>query len=275
MLVEANTITMDVELHGQINFKEDDYLWRYLDTRKFLYLVENKKLWFSRLDAFDDPLEGLTNRTIEDIAHYDTLDKLINNPGRFKKELIASKKQESEFLKERIEKESKVSRTTQFASCWYTGRKESYAMWNLYSNSESVVLKYKPNALLDILIPVAESYRDENFGKFLYGHIVYKEVWPFNYFEKEDDKKVEFSAYKKDTSYEHEREFRFVVVARKEKVAAFDKFELPLGEISMDDFEIVASPYMTNEQYENVDAKLAENKMDGKLSRSLLKVKMI
>lgn len=43
-------------------------LWRYTDFAKFLFLLERRALWFSRLDTLGDPYEGMPPRPfIEDV----------------------------------------------------------------------------------------------------------------------------------------------------------------------------------------------------------------
>lgn len=35
----------------------ENLIWKYMDLSKFLYLIINKKLYFSRLDQFEDVFE--------------------------------------------------------------------------------------------------------------------------------------------------------------------------------------------------------------------------
>jgi len=39
-------------------------VWRYLDLAKFIWLVENKKIYLSRLDLLNDPHEGSTPKLL-------------------------------------------------------------------------------------------------------------------------------------------------------------------------------------------------------------------
>lgn len=47
---------------------KSDILWRYISLHKFLYLLFEKKLLFTRLDLFLDPFEGVTMRLIQERA---------------------------------------------------------------------------------------------------------------------------------------------------------------------------------------------------------------
>lgn len=42
----------------------DDELLRYMGFEKFLYLVHNRKLYFSRADCFDDKFEGYYTKRV-------------------------------------------------------------------------------------------------------------------------------------------------------------------------------------------------------------------
>ena len=41
------------------NIDQNTYLWRYIDTHKFLSFILNKSLFFTRLDKFEDQKEGI------------------------------------------------------------------------------------------------------------------------------------------------------------------------------------------------------------------------
>jgi hypothetical protein len=63
---------LNLEGHGEVHTYEDatagalldsnlppgTEIWRYLDLGKFLSLIEDQKIHFSRLDQFDDEYEG-------------------------------------------------------------------------------------------------------------------------------------------------------------------------------------------------------------------------
>lgn len=40
----------------------DHELWRYMDFSKFVSMLQQKALWFTRLDQFPDPYEGLLTK---------------------------------------------------------------------------------------------------------------------------------------------------------------------------------------------------------------------
>jgi hypothetical protein len=44
------------------NIPEDKIVWRYMALWKFIHLLKNKTLWFTRIDKFDDHLEGVVTQ---------------------------------------------------------------------------------------------------------------------------------------------------------------------------------------------------------------------
>ncbi len=264
---------MEIIINKQVIFENDDFIWRYLDIHKFFSFILDKKLYFSRLDNFSDPLEGLTERTLGYLGINDGIPENEEelNPSFAKQEkqkiLNERKKREDHILNE-----TKKYQKTQFANCWFIGKKESFAMWNFYSDENSVVIRYKPKELINIVIPSAKSYNHNDFKWLIYGCVDYDNVWPFNYFE-ESKAEIKYTAFKKDLSYSHEKEFRFVVLIPKRCIGKYDKFELPLGDISKDDFKIYANPYMETWKFDNLKRILDFFSLQDKLEKSKLKVK--
>ncbi len=93
-------------------------LWRYMSLAKFLALIENRELAFSRADKFPDPYEGWL--PLQDI--------------NFLKKLVASFESQERVpdkhkdLIELIYRE----RERMFISCWCASEFESAALWCIY-----------------------------------------------------------------------------------------------------------------------------------------------
>lgn len=97
---------------------DSDTVWRYMDFSQYVSLLtsEDNELWFSRVDKFDDPYEGMP-----------TEKQLTNGRGNDRRIMI-------ERYKGNLEKV--------YANCWYNGEGQSDAMWKLYPNSdEGVAIK--------------------------------------------------------------------------------------------------------------------------------------
>lgn len=96
-------------------------VWRYLDLEKFIWLIENKKLYLSRLDTLNDPHEGTTPRLLAKFR-----DQQL-------RELAGDK------LVTQIPNINQQSRKSLYINCWHMGYSESEAMWRLYCPSGSGV----------------------------------------------------------------------------------------------------------------------------------------
>lgn len=71
---------MPFDLHPLLNTPPDDtVLWRYMSLSRFIGLLEYQKLWLSRMDLFEDPLEGTF--TDVELKHLESL-PVVNTPKR-------------------------------------------------------------------------------------------------------------------------------------------------------------------------------------------------
>src|SRR5271157_280585 len=43
-------------------------IWKYIDLPELIYLLQERKLWFSRLDMLGDPFEGSVERSLVEEA---------------------------------------------------------------------------------------------------------------------------------------------------------------------------------------------------------------
>ena len=105
---------MSYEAHPTCVTPSDDaVLWRYTELVKFIDLLENRRLWFTRLDRPGDPREGcltdLELRQLRDAA----------SPENAEAHLRAV---------------HQTLRQETFVNCW-TERAESMALWDLHAQS--------------------------------------------------------------------------------------------------------------------------------------------
>jgi hypothetical protein len=119
---------------------DDTVLWRYLSLARFMDLLEHRALWFSRMDQFEDPLEGIfTDAELEQMASL-SVSSALPILG-FSRAAGTVKGDTQSFL--RI---IAMIRVSHFVSCWREGPHESMAMWDIYGKGDSrwyraVVLK--------------------------------------------------------------------------------------------------------------------------------------
>ena len=122
------------------------FLWRYFDLHKFFAFLRNGEIRFTRMDEFEDPMEGVPLRALVTYAEErdleligdDKLSDLILDRTKFKKL--------SKEMQDRITNIKAIQRSS-FVSCWFLGKRESMAMWNLYSNTDGVAVKVSAASL--------------------------------------------------------------------------------------------------------------------------------
>lgn len=249
---------MKINLSDSFSLSDLDntYLWRYIGLSKLIDLFVNKAIYFARLDKFEDSLEGITGKNVS-LKYYslstpiteENINKNFDETTQ-KKIIIDDKLKRQKYLDSLSD-----SQQTQFASCWYLGDRESLAMWRLYSDRDGVTVKFKARELVDTIMAAAESYTNSDFQYFIIGPVVYKNIWPFDMHETFDGK---FNALKKDKSYSHESEFRFISVIDLEAKGNYNYLSLSIGDLSAYNIEIISNPFMSNYKFNNLN-KLLEN----------------
>lgn len=170
-----------------INRSKYDYLIRFISLSKLLDLLINQAFSFTRLDFFKDKSEAISNQQL--IKHL--YPKLWNSENT-KKEL-----------------ELKIRQQRYFASCWFGSDRESFSMWNLYSDSSSVALRYKVD---DYKLLWEKDNMIFNIEEDWINRVYISEIDYKNYLSKEvfKDKKEVIGLYK-DESYKSEQEVRVLI----------------------------------------------------------------
>lgn len=120
----------------------DTVLWRYMDFPKFVSLLKESALWFSRADLLGDPLEG--SFTLAREAE--------------RQRLLAEAPDDSarRELQETFRHNSRVSadsRLMVYINCWHHGSHESMALWQGYGRGPYAVAVRSTLGALDALIP--------------------------------------------------------------------------------------------------------------------------
>jgi len=91
---------------------DTDTVWRYIDFSQYVNLLTTGETWFSRVDQFDDPHEGMPSaKTLE----------------------VSS--EESDILTQKFEDIQQWV----YASCWHRNPVQSDGMWKLYLSSDTGV----------------------------------------------------------------------------------------------------------------------------------------
>lgn len=231
---------------------ESYYLWRYLDFNKLIYLLLNQEIIFSRLDSFNDPMEGLSLSEIEHIDHLEGLpDKRSINPLVGEKDVIREILQAKNSRHKQLKQYQKKSQKNQFASCWYKNDNQSWAMWKQYSNEDGFAIRINGKHLLEYLTIALNSYHIKNktVADAMIGLVDYLPLWPFDRSEMYKHNTTLYSGFKKDLSYKHEGELRLIIVLNKIIRKKYLSLKMPLD--SNIDIKIFANPMMENWKLEN------------------------
>lgn len=257
---------MRIEKNKEYSFRDDQFLWRYMDLHRLIYFLNTENIFFSPLSTFFDPLEGITEKHLHDKQYADAIDEKANEeeglPKKGKEKLFEEKEEIKQRFKSRLEEIQK----TYFASCWYLGVRESLAMWDTYSNKDSVALKFDPAGLSKIIIGSCMKTEAEDFDILVHGKVEYYKISPFD----PDDEGLKncghrFKGFLKDLSYKHEEEFRFLLMQNNSD-KTYDFFELSLKNLKSLDFYIITHPYMEPWKYNNIYNVLKEKGLEDKLN---------
>jgi hypothetical protein len=179
--------TKPADLHAKV--------WRYMDFTKFVLFLENRELWFSRVDKLNDPFEG-------------TLSKMSLYTGG----VVPKQSAEYDNFVKIVRDSQLMWRKWDVVNCWHLNEYESAAMWSLYIKSDCGIaiqstfdkLTRSFDGFSDKSVYVGlVHYRDYNIDKI-------PSTFPFT------------AAMYKRMSFEHEKEVR-VLIINKEKGVELNK----------------------------------------------------
>lgn len=259
---------MQIEVNKEYCFTEEQFLWRYMDLHRLIYFLNSENIFFSPLSTFFDPLEGITQKTLHDKEYVDAIahkEEEAEGLSKKNKEELVEEKQE---IKERFKSNLEEVQKSYFASCWYLGVRESLAMWDTYSNKDSVAIKFNPSELCKNIIDSCARLESEDFDLMMHGKVEYFKISPYDPND-EGLKNCEhrFKGFLKDLSYKHEEEFRFLVKQVSDN-KTFNFFELSLTNLEKMNFCILTHPYMEPWKYNNIYNILKAKGLEDKLMRS-------
>jgi len=243
------------------------YLWKFFDLHRFIYLLTEKKLFFTRLDKLEDPFEGVATKFLRRDAEFadvptkfSDFDKSV--PLTERRRLLNEKKLHEYAKQTEVQK----AQTTQYVNCWFASDRESMAMWNLYSNKDSVAVKVNFKKLKKQLKNSFDDFQiSRRYGTNIIGEqITYLKLNPFDVLTPKQTMK--YTALKKDISFQYEQEYRFLIVSKKiSKPELF--FEIPF-DIQKIEMTIVTHPNMEDWKFQNLKAMLKILKVEINMERS-------
>lgn len=152
-------------------------IWRYRSLKRYVSILNQEYLWFSRPDKFDDPFEGsLPRKNIE--------------------------QRHKEYNSSTVDSRSAIRyyyRLTSYVNCWYSEQHESDAMWRLYADTDNgLAIKSTPARLKNAL---------QNSEKSTYGEVEYRD---YDSFLIETENPLAPLFYKRN-AFKFENEFRILL----------------------------------------------------------------
>lgn len=210
----SGNVRVTTEIHSEKIFlgaippdDENCKIWRYMDLSKFVWMIQNKALFFSNFKNFQDPFEGqFPYGNVKEIS------KLIRQEDKDLSE------------KEALEKAKIYVKNTHnaiheyadyFINCWHINDYESEAMWKIYSE-------------LDMGIAIQSTYKslDECLSKhwgnqhIFVGVVKYlkptewihelKYIYEPNYIHENNRLSIYTPFFYKRISFEYEKEVRAI-----------------------------------------------------------------
>lgn len=215
-------------VNSNLKIADDSFLWRYMSFPKMFDLISENLIYFTRLDVFDDPLEGM-NAKDRFKLHLNNISKLESDEDdpiiHMKKAgLLTTKAEEVKKWQEGI-----------FASCWYLTEEksehhESLAMWELYADKYSFVIKVSFKDLLQTLSQSLEKFEDDEISQVCYGKVSYLSLYEQSILGG-DGSRI-YPSLIKDKSFKYENELRFLLLREKKSDKySFDRkgIKIPLS----------------------------------------------
>lgn len=242
---------------------KDQVIWRYIDLHKFIDLITNNRLTFSRLDQFNDPNEGVSYNLIA--QRYQIQKSKITNETLIR--LLPDHEIKRMDTKKLLEQKFLQRRQCQYVNCWIKSNRESIAMWNLYSNKDSIALKINAKYLIGYFRSVIKKAKNlEPKAEFICGSVRYFELNPFNPIAK--PRLPYYSAFKKELAYDYEKEYRFLISFPIESID-IDKtyYFLKIDKYFLNSIELVCHPEMEEWKFKNIE-KLCKLSMINNPKRS-------
>ncbi|MBN1639089.1 MAG: hypothetical protein JW866_08985 [Ignavibacteriales bacterium] len=196
----------------------DTIIWRYMDLWKFLDIIENNKLYLTRLDQFEDKYEGRIPKRI-------TKNLEENNP-----------------LKKTDDYSEYAFKKSTYVSSWNIEQNETYPLWKIYSDYKTAVaIKTTIKRLID---SISNNERNQYIGKVNYLKPEGSYIFRGNLFQLALDKRDYFI---------FEKEVRIISTLPSENTE--ELFKLPKGfKIDIDSDKLIEEIYLAPLADDNLKA---------------------
>jgi hypothetical protein len=187
----------------------DAILWRFLDFTKFVSMLKERTLFFTRADQFADPFEGakglLKNKHTWDAFYLGFFAGAISNPpeGMVCEKSADEIAVDAKRLLNDMDRGGQRDMETTYINCWHENSYESEAMWKLYTSAQDQGIAIRTT--FDRLYRSLGRNPDIDIGRVSYIDFENRFVG------------INESFWYKRRSFEHEREVRAIVRSRNQE----------------------------------------------------------
>lgn len=217
------------------------YLFRFLSEERLEQFLETGDLWFSRSDKFGDKMECVR------------LSDLTSTPKPKFKE-----------IEERKQKH--------LICCFHESTKESLALWDTHFTNSHERRKYALKFERNQLVKLIEQSPSKNLSSIdsialTHGKVRYKTLIG-NSREKLLEKTIKHVAFRKESAFAYEREYRFDILLKYKLNDGGIVYNL--GSLQQLGFKILVNPLLKKRKYTQSIMKLNELNYDNKFQESVL-----
>lgn len=225
-----------------------------MKPRWALEFLKTGNMNMARLDQFADNLETITAGNVSRLSLIKILDEdfFLNSkkPLPEQKQIIQNVRNQLKLAQNEIKRIQKLH----YAVCWHLSDRESFAMWDLYSREDGIAFKFERKALQKLIRDRIYFNTFPNHSKILIGgRVKYQDFEKMAVPLKTD--LIKYLAFRKDISYEHEKEYRFVLALEKEE-EYLERYDFNLGDLSGLDFDIISNPKMPKNLLVDLNQKI-------------------
>jgi hypothetical protein len=176
------------------NIQANAPIWRYFSFPKFVSLLQQRALYFSRANQLGDSLEGSLTQAVE----VERQAWLANPPAGLSREALEQVFRNNSSIRE-------TNTWCMYVNCWHLGEQESMAMWRGYGDGAYGVAIQSTFEKLDASVPT-RALKDNPASLFI-GQVKY-----IDHASEIDRIPEEANVYApficKSNAYRHEREVR-------------------------------------------------------------------
>ncbi|NOQ26928.1 MAG: hypothetical protein GQ564_16325 [Bacteroidales bacterium] len=206
---------------------ENSFLYRYVTIDKLFDTLIHGRFPLTRLNLFEDKLEGITKNHLLVNLVSDKLGEMVA-PWFGEVANIATininPQNRNSLRRQRIDFQN-----NNFANCWFVSDHESIAMWQLYSRPDSIAIKIPYKSLIEQIDLNKFQLSGYNHLNLRYGAVDY---FKFDDVESLTDLMIQenHQGFVKDKSFSHENEFRIMLSIKNQDNKKAEKKDIILDE---------------------------------------------